>query len=334
MSAQLLRQTLLQLIMLFLVSGVNAQSLVDAAEVSVPKYALVIGNRDYRSYPGVSPAVNDADLIAKQLRALHFDVIVRTNAGYDDIVREVQDLKKRAEQSASQDVRPVAVVYFSGHGFVLSGRQFIAGVDAGKTRAKDPTYESAAIEFMIDQLAEESALIGLLDACRSDLALDRKMAVNAAVPDDPSDGQASSDVGLGSFRRPVVPKPREYLFGFANKFGVPVASGNNGDPNSPYTKTLSHFLGDDENIIEQLESVQDEMQRVMPSFHPDVSLDMSRAIFLNYSDAVLARMREDWKEATRAPSDASMRKFVKKYGNSPLTYRALQWLRQSESTSK
>ncbi|MBB4423910.1 hypothetical protein GGD66_002454 [Bradyrhizobium sp. CIR48] len=332
MSGHLLRQTLLQLIMLFLASGVNAQSLVNAAEVSVPKYALVIGNRDYRSYPGVSPAVNDADLIAKQLRALHFDVIVRTNASYDDIVKEVQDLKKRAEQSASQDVRPVVVVYFSGHGFVLSGRQFIAGIDAGQTRAKDPTYESAAIEFMIDQLAEESALIGLLDACRSDLALDRKMAVYAAVPEDPIDGQGSSEVGLGSFRRPA-PKPREYLFGFANKFGVPVASGNNGDPNSPYTKTLSHFLGSDETIVEQLQSVQDEMQRLMPNFHPDVTLDMSRAIFLNYSDAVLARMREDWKETTRVPSEASMRKFVKKYGNSPLTYRALQWLRQSESTS-
>jgi hypothetical protein len=326
-----LRKATVQLMVLFSISGARAQSLVDVPEVTVPKFALVIGNRDYRSYPRVRPAAEDAALIANQLQALHFDVIVRVNLSYDDIIKEILDLKKRTEERATEDVRPIALVFFSGHGFVLSGRQFITGIDAGKTRPNDPVFESPAIQYIVDQLAEQDVLIGLFDACRSDIAIDRKRTVNVVIPNNGQGGQGASGQGLGSFRRPAVPKPREYLFGFANKFGEPVSSLDKGEPNSPYTKTLSHFLGNDDNIVEQLHSVRGEMKQLTPNFDPEFLDDTTRAIFLNYSEAVLSRMHEDWREAIRSPSNDSLRQFARKYGNGPLTYRALQWLRHSET---
>jgi hypothetical protein len=309
----------------------GAQALGEAIEVSVPKLALVIGNRDYASYPAVDAAANDAALIAARLHALGFDVVVRTNLTYDGIITEIKDLKRRSEQSASNDVRPLAVVFFSGHGFVLSERQFIAGVDAGKAVPKDPAYESPALQYIADQLGEATSLIGFMDACRSDLAQQTSRGVNTELREDQESNAEAPTPGLGSFRRAANSKHREYLFAFANKSGEPVRGATKKETNSPYTRALSHVLGSEDNIFGQLHSVREEMLQSVPGFDPNFTDFLTRDVFLNYSEGVLARLRRDWSEAARTPTDEIMRNFIRHYGNGPLTYRALQWLRHTDT---
>jgi Caspase domain len=306
-----------------------AQRLSEPTEVEVPKYALVIGNRDYDRFPRVPTAVNDAITIANRLHSLNFDVVVRTNASYSDILLEVKELRERIERVASENMRPVAVLYFSGHGFIVSGRQFIAGVRVSNTDRDGALRSSAAVQTLIDELANKSILVSYLDACRSDLGITDSAGQRAttSTSDGPSDMK-----GLGSMRGAALPSRQEYLIAYANQLGEPVKGFlMRGDINSPYTKILDAHMGDGRDVMSELYRVHEEVQRLVPNHNPDNDVSMNGKVFLYFSAATLARIRADWTDVSRSPTEEKMRGFVSDYENGPLTYRALQWL-QSPAT--
>jgi uncharacterized caspase-like protein len=86
--------------------------------------ALVIGNGGYRHTPALQNPPNDAIDVAAALKAISFDVTLKT------------DLEKRQmDQVIAQFARDgktadAALFYYAGHGMQFEGKNFIMPVDA------------------------------------------------------------------------------------------------------------------------------------------------------------------------------------------------------------
>jgi hypothetical protein len=304
-----------------------AQSLKDATEIDVPKFALVVGNRDYSPFPPVPTAQNDAALVAKQLSSLNFDVVVRVNVTYLDLIKEIGELQKRV-QRVSSTTRPVVALYFSGHGFVASGRQFIAGVNASNALHVDPTSRSASIQYVVDQLSQTAFLVSYVDACRSDLNISDSSGKFASSVVESGDGNK----GLGSLRDTSGLRPQQYLIAYANRLGDPVAGYiHKGDLNSPYTNVLIRHLGNGHDVMFQLGRVREEVQRTIVNHDPNVDWHMNGNVYLSFDQRTLTEMRREWAEVADAPSESGVRDFLANYENGPLAYKASEWLQSGSN---
>lgn len=87
------------------------------------RVALVIGNAAYVDAPLKNP-VNDARAMVETLRALGFDVIARENATQAQMQRAVLEFGEKLSAGA------VGLVYYSGHGLQVGGKNYLVPVDA------------------------------------------------------------------------------------------------------------------------------------------------------------------------------------------------------------
>jgi len=81
-------------------------------ETSRKRYALVIGNKDYK-YEKIDTAENDAELITKSLKSKEFDVTLKKNL--DD--KEMREVVEQFISKINADSNSVALFYFTGHAF-------------------------------------------------------------------------------------------------------------------------------------------------------------------------------------------------------------------------
>ncbi len=183
------------------------------------RVALVIGNAKYKFSPLNNP-VNDATDMAASLRSVGFDVI------------EVRDANKRQMRAATRRFEDklaasdVGLVYYSGHGVEVKGRNYLIPVDADIRReheVEDQAFDAGNILRMMESLqgTEKNRVnIMIVDACRNnDLARSWRST---------NRGLARMDAPTGSF------------ISFATAPGQ-VASDGNGR-NSPFTKHLLQAL--------------------------------------------------------------------------------------------
>ncbi len=76
-------------------------------------YALVIGNNEYKDFPSLRAAVNDANEISKTLRQHYgFDVELLENAGRADILRSLKGLRQKVGPADN------VLIYYAGHGWL------------------------------------------------------------------------------------------------------------------------------------------------------------------------------------------------------------------------
>ncbi len=183
------------------------------------RVALVIGNAKYKFSPLNNP-VNDATDMAASLRSVGFDVI------------EVKDANKRQMRAATRRFEDklaasdVGLVYYSGHGVEVKGRNYLIPVDADIRReheVEDQAFDAGNILRMMESLQgteKKRVNIMIVDACRNnDLARSWRST---------NRGLARMDAPTGSF------------ISFATAPGQ-VASDGNGR-NSPFTKHLLQAL--------------------------------------------------------------------------------------------
>jgi hypothetical protein len=129
------------------------------------RIALVIGNNDYESVPKLQKAVNDADAVAARLNEIGFQVTVATNIGRRAMSRAVLEFEKNIREG------DLALFYYAGHGFAISGQNFLLPVDIA---AAGPGEEALVKDesFLADDLADRLQRAGaktvvlVLDACR------------------------------------------------------------------------------------------------------------------------------------------------------------------------
>ncbi|MCB1461955.1 MAG: caspase family protein, partial [Nitratireductor sp.] len=87
------------------------------------RMALVIGNNDYESISKLEKALNDADAIAEHLTGIGFTVTLAKDIGRRAMSRAVLEFEKNLKAG------DVALFYYAGHGFSVSGQDYLLPVD-------------------------------------------------------------------------------------------------------------------------------------------------------------------------------------------------------------
>jgi hypothetical protein len=155
--------------------------------------ALVVGNDDYANVVTLKTAVGDAQAVGDALEKLGF--IVRRASNVD------RSEMSRALAAFEASLRPGdrAFFFYSGHGFEISGANYLLPVDVPAARADQLTIVRDAaipVEGIIDDIRARGARVAILvlDACR-----DNPFAAPGARGAATSGGLARVDAPEGVF---------------------------------------------------------------------------------------------------------------------------------------
>src|SRR6516162_412283 len=183
------------------------------------RVALVIGNGQYVSpSPKLPNAPNDARAVEKALQAVGFEVIQGINVGrigMETLLDEFLDEAKTAQ---------VALLFYSGHGMQVDGRNYLIPVDAKIESRSDLNFRAIGLDRILESFDSPSrANIIILDACRNN-PLTWSLA-EATKSTNVADGLAAyTALGTGT------------LIAFSTAPGRVAYDGQG--PNSPFTASL------------------------------------------------------------------------------------------------
>ena len=193
------------------------------------RVALVIGNATYKVNPLKNP-VNDSTDMARSLRSVGFDVIEANNT----TLAQMREVTRRfADKLGNSDV---GLVYYSGHGVEVKGKNYLIPVNADIKReyeVVDQAFDASQFLEMMDNIRgpnNKRVNILIVDACRNNELQKSWRSTN--------NGLARMDAPGGTF------------ISFATAPGRVAADGSG--RNSPYTKHLLQALKQPNVPIEQV----------------------------------------------------------------------------------
>jgi len=132
-------------------------------EVSDSRVALIIGNGDYLSGP-LGNTVNDARSMARVLRSVGFDVILRENlSNKDEMKKAIREFGFKLKTGGT------GLFYYAGHGLQVNGFNYIIPVNAVISKETDVEYEAVDMGFVLAQMESANTRVNIviLDACRN-----------------------------------------------------------------------------------------------------------------------------------------------------------------------
>lgn len=130
------------------------------------KYALVIGNSDYKYLPKLDNPRNDASDMCVTLKKLGFDTMCyldqRSKREMKDVV--IRFAKKLMENNG------VALVFYAGHGMQVKGENYLIPVESQLRSEADMDDEAFSVNYLMAQLenSKNTFNVVILDACRDD----------------------------------------------------------------------------------------------------------------------------------------------------------------------
>ena len=196
-------------------------------EAAPKRFAIVIGNGDYRIAPDLRNARADARLVADFL------------AGQGYAVARIHDLDKAGFEAMLQrilfefDKDSEVVFYFAGHGVQIAGDNYLIPTDAALDDPYDLPFEAVSLTTIVNVLgARARTQIVILDSCRAN------PFGGAAVLADIS--RTLSETGDG-FN--VLTAPMNSLLAFSTSPGANAWDGSDG--NSPFTAALVETARED-----------------------------------------------------------------------------------------
>lgn len=207
------------------------------------RVALVIGNAEYLSSKVLKNPIKDAELVAKTLEKLGFEVTLLRNTDRLVLVDAVEDFGRLATGADA------ALFYFSGHGVQDAFKKnYLIPVDANIRGEAGVRNRSVEADFIVETLTRAAPRVGLimLDACRDTPFPSR---------------QKSSSRGLA--RMDVKPVgDTEILIHFATREGDTADDGTGN--NSPYAQALARQLplAGRQSIRGLLDNVGDDVSRI------------------------------------------------------------------------
>jgi len=194
---------------------------------TVRRIALVIGNANYRTRPLRNPR-NDADDISNALKATGFQVIDLRDSTLQQMRNAVRQFGDRLINN------DVGLVYYSGHGVEVKGRNYFIPVNADIMREDEISDQGLDVSLILEKMntAGKGVNILIVDACR----------------DDPF-GRSfrSSSRGLAQ-----MDAPRGTIIAYATSPGKVASDGDPRERNSPYTKNLVKAMQQPNKPIEQV----------------------------------------------------------------------------------
>ena len=193
------------------------------------RIALVVGNGEYGSVAALDNPVNDAELMARTLEPLGFEVTLLTDA--------TQIALRRAIAQFGRDLRAngpetVGLFYYAGHGVQSFGTNYLLPVDASLTDAADLDLVALEAEAVLRQMrsAKNRTNIVILDACRNNPFV--------TIPEMDDNGLAEMNPPTGTF------------LAYATGPGSVALDGVDG--NSPFTKALATEMTVEGAAIEEV----------------------------------------------------------------------------------
>ena len=204
------------------------------------RVALVIGNAAYKVRPLRNPR-NDADDVSRSLKGSGFEVIDLRDAS---LTQMRSGIRQFGDKLLASDA---GLVYYSGHGIEIRGRNYFIPVNADIQREDEVSDQSHDVALILEKMstAQKAVNILIVDACR----------------DDPF-GRSfrSSSKGLASMEA-----PRGTIVAYATSPGKVAADGDG--RNSPYTKHLVRAMQAPNKPIELVfkevrRAVQDETKNL------------------------------------------------------------------------
>lgn len=202
------------------------QSVVSSA-FAADRVALVIGNDAYQHARKLNAAVNDATAVAAALKKLDFNVISRMNAGEEEILEALGELKDAARRAES------VVVYYAGHGIESGGVNYLVPVDAKLEREIQLKTQAVSLDDILAELKAINvpARMVILDCCR----------------DNPLEGRSwletrsAGGAGLAALAQDTLAEAT--LVVYSASPGKPALDRvNGGDAHSPFTASLLEQL--------------------------------------------------------------------------------------------
>ena len=202
------------------------------------RVALVVGNANYKVRPLKNPR-NDADDISRSLRSSGFEVIDLRDASLQQMRNGVRQFGDRLINN------DVGLVYFSGHGVEVKGRNFFIPVNADIQREDEIADQGLDVSLILEKMSTAGKGVNILivDACR----------------DDPF-GRSFRSTSRGLAQ---MDAPRGTIIAYATSPGKVASDGDARERNSPYTKHLLRVMQSPNKPIEQVfkevrRAVQDE----------------------------------------------------------------------------
>lgn len=186
------------------------------------KVALLIGNANYTA--GASPLknpTNDVAAMKATLQAAEFEVHTFNNLTRVGMSKALDTF---SEAAADADV---GLIFYSGHGMEVAGKNYLIPTDAVLDAEKDVKYEAIVLDDLLESLSRVKTLkLVLLDACRDNPRASGIRTTTRAVPNK---GLARFEVDTSNLLVAYATAPGE------------VAQDGAG-ANSPFTKALVNHL--------------------------------------------------------------------------------------------
>jgi len=130
------------------------------------RLALVIGNAAYLGGSDLRNPVNDAKDLAKVLRHLGFEVILKTNLNQQQMYSVVSQFGKKLRR----DKENIGLFYFSGHGAQHNNENYLMPIGAMNSldSPEQLYYRTLNATYVLKEMkaAKNKMNIVILDACR------------------------------------------------------------------------------------------------------------------------------------------------------------------------
>jgi len=195
------------------------------ADAAARRVALVIGNSAYKAAGPLKNPANDAAMVGGALSRLGFEVVEKRDLGVEQMRGALRDFEDKAAG------REWALVYFSGHGMELNGKNWLLPVDVALARASDLPDEAIPADRVLERLSGVNKLrMVILDACRTNPLVER-MAMNKGITRTVAHGLAA-----------VEPTHGEVVF-YAARHGSVALDGTSA--NSPFASALVKHMAED-----------------------------------------------------------------------------------------
>jgi uncharacterized protein YgiM (DUF1202 family) len=152
---------------IFALLGVALWLAWPGAALAAARVALVVGNGDYAAEIGrLKNPTSDANLMAKTLTDLGFEVSLVTDADQKAMKRAIREFGQKLRETGPNGI---GLFYYAGHGVQVDGENFLLPIGAEIQAEGDVELEAVSAASILSQMQFAGNAVNLvfLDACRN-----------------------------------------------------------------------------------------------------------------------------------------------------------------------